>query len=130
MGDIFGPNSPAVESMLSRASALTETEGQALWEGHLKERARDSRFSASLSAVVDASHVYGRQSQMRLAELTGRATVKVFPGTSLGQAISGYVGRLAEALVVSDRIDAASIAPLTQPWLETIGPLDGAGRPA
>lgn len=128
MKDFYGPNSVAVEAMLDRASNLTEAEGRALWEAHLKERTRGSLFAAALSAVVDASHVYGRQGPLRIAERAGRATVRVFPGSSLGEAIGGYVGRLAEALVVADRLDAASIAPLTQPWLETIGPLDVAGR--
>ena len=122
--EIFGPNSPVVEAMLDRASRLDEDEGRALWVAHLKERERESFFHAALSAVVDASHVYRRQTQMRIAEQAGRAVVTVFPGTSLGGAIGGYVGRLAEALVVADRIDAASIAPLARPWLTTIGPFE------
>ena len=120
--DRFGPNSSAVEAMLERASRLTDDEGMALWEAHLKEREREPLFLAALSAVVDASHVHRRQSELRLAEQAGRAVVAVYPGTSLGEAIGGCVGRLAEALVVADRLDAASIAPLVRPWLKAIGP--------
>ena len=109
--------------MLDRASQLDEDEARALWEAHLMERQRESLFHASLSAIVDASHVNRRQTQMRIAEQAGRAAVKVFPGSRLGEAIGGYVGRLAEALVVADRVDSASIAPLARPWLTTIGPL-------
>lgn len=127
--ETFGPNSPVVEAMLDRASRLDEDEGRALWEAHLKEREREALFHASLSAVVDASHVLRRQTQMRIAEQAGRAAVRVFPGSSLGDAIGGYVGRLAEALVVADRIDPASIEPLARPWLKTIGPIDTSGRP-
>ena len=58
------------------------------------------------------------------AEQAGRAVVTVFSDSSLGVAIGGYVGRLAEALVVADRIDAASIEPLARPWLQTIGPFE------
>lgn len=122
--DTYGPNSQVVEAMLDRASRLDEVEGRALWEAHLKERERESLFHASLSAVVDASHVYRRQTQMRIAEQAGRAVVTVFSDSSLGVAIGGYVGRLAEALVVADRIDAASIEPLARPWLQTIGPFE------
>ena len=110
--------------MLERASRLTEDEGLALWDAHLKEREHDTLFHAALSAVVDASHVHGRRSQIRLAEQAGRDAVRIIPDSSLGAAIGGYVGRLAEALVVADRIDAASMAPLTKPWLDTIGPLE------
>ena len=127
--DMFGPNSSLVEAMLERASQLDEDEGRALWEAHLKEREREALFHASLSAVVDASHVLRRQTQMRIAEQAGRAAVTVFSGSSLGDAIGGYVGRLAEALVVADRVDSASIAPLARPWLNTIGPFESLRRP-
>jgi hypothetical protein len=48
--------------------------------------------------------------------------VALEPGTAIGDAIGGYCGRLAEALVVSDAVDARTLAPLTKPWLDVIGP--------
>jgi hypothetical protein len=119
----FGPNSAVVEAALDRAARLTEGEAMALWEAHLKEREREALFHAALSAVIDASHVNRRRSQIRMAEQAGRAVVTVYPGTSLGEAIGGCVGRLAEALVVADTLDAASVEPLVRPWLEAVGPL-------
>lgn len=122
--DRFGPNSAVVEAALERAARLTEGEAMALWEAHLKERERETLFLAALSAVVDASHVHGRRSEIHVAEQAGRAAVTVFPGTSLGDAIGGCVGRLAEALVVADKLDAASVEPLVRPWVEAVGPIE------
>ena len=122
----FGPHSAVVEAMLERAGRLSEAEAERIWAAHLKERQREEQFGASLEAVVDASHVHGRAIEMKDAEAAGRQVVTVFGDTAQGRGIGGYVGRLAEALVVADLIDAASIAPLTQPWLDVIGPLEAA----
>ena len=121
--DRFGPQTPIVEAMLDRAARLSEHEAEAIWTKHLAERKREEQFTASLEAVVDASHVHDRTTAMKLAESVGRDAVTVFRDTAQGRAIGGYVGRLAEALVISDLVDAPSIAPLAQPWLEVIGPL-------
>jgi len=110
--------------MLERAARLTEAEADAIWAAHLAEREREEQFRASLAAVVDAAHVNGRRTEIKLAENTGRDVVTVFGGTAQGDAIAGYVGRLAQALVVADLVGAADIAPLTTPWLDVIGPVD------
>lgn len=119
----FGPRTTIVEKMLNRAARLSEPEAEAIWATHLKEREREDQFVASLGAVVDAAHVHNRTRAMKLAESAGRDAVTVFGDTAQGAAIRGYVGRLAEALVVSDIVDAPSIAPLAQAWLDVIGPL-------
>ena len=119
----FGPQTPIVEAMLDRAARLSEPEAEAIWAAHLHESERENQFVASLGAVVEAAHVQNRTSTMKLAETAGREAVTVFGDTAQGAAIGGYVGRLAEALVVSDIVDAPSLAPLAQPWLDVIGPL-------
>ena len=108
--------------MLDRAGRLTPAEASSIWDAQLASTAGELQFRAALQAVVHTSHYKDRQGALRLAENAGRAAVKAFPGTALGDAISGYVGRLAEALVVSDALDAATLHPLTKPWLEVIGP--------
>jgi hypothetical protein len=72
--------------------------------------------------------MHGRSAQIKFAEAAGREVVSVFGESKQGDAIGGIVGRLGEALVIADVVDAATIAPLTQPWLEVIGPLEGEPR--
>lgn len=120
----FGPQSAVVEAMFERAARLSEAEADAIWSAHMREKAREHQFRAALEAVVDAAHVNGRSTEIKVAEQAGRDAVTVYRGTSLGDAVAGYVARLAEALVIADLVDAASVAPLTQPWLEVVGPFD------
>ena len=122
MDQPFGPCTPRVEAMLDRAGRLTADEAHALWDAQVASNADELQFRAALQAVVHTSHHKHRETAMRLAENAGRAAVNVFPGTAFGDAIGGYCGRLAEALVVSDAVDARTLAPLTKPWLDVIGP--------
>ena len=123
----YGPCTALVEAMLERAGHLTPAEAQAIWDAQVSSNTDEVQFRAALQAVVHTSHYRRRETAMRLAEDAGRAAVKVFPGTALGDAIGGYVGRLAEALVVSDAVDARTLQPLTAPWFHVIGPLDEDG---
>ena len=123
----YGPCTALVTAMLERAARLTPAEGQAIWDAQLASNADDVQFRAALQTVVHTSHSKRRETAMRLAENAGRAAVTLFPGTAFGDAIGGYVGRLAEALVVSDAVDTRTLLPLTGPWLEVIGSFDEDG---
>ena len=127
MDERVGPGTAAVETMLVRAGRLTEAEATAIFDRQLKVNADELQFRAALQAVVHTSHDRGRERFLRLAENAGRAAVTVFPGTALGEAVAGYVGRLAEVLVVSDCVDERTLMPLTKPWQEIIGALPGRG---
>ena len=121
MDQRYGPCTALVEAMLDRAARLTPAEAHAIWDAQLASNADEHQFRAALQAVVHMSHDKRRETALRLAEDAGHAAVKVFPGTALGDAIGGYCGRLAEALVVSDAVDARTLRPLTRPWLDVMG---------
>ena len=106
---------------------MTPAEAHAIWDAQLASNADDLQFRAALQAVVHTSHYKHRETALRLAENAGRAAVKVFPNTAFGDAIGGYCGRLAEALVVSDVVDTRTLLPLTGPWLQVIGSFDEDG---
>ena len=123
MDDRFGPCTSVVEWMLERAGRITEPEATSIFEAQVKVNADELQFRAALQAVVHTSHYRDRQRFLLRAENAGRTAVTVFPGTAMGEAIAGYVGRLAEALVVSDAVDEQTLVPLTKPWQDVIGPL-------
>jgi hypothetical protein len=122
--DRFGPMTVAVEGVLERAAQLTEAEADVMWKVHLQQREHEWQFHAALEAVVHAAVRSNRMRSLERAERAGREAVTVYGTRKLGDAISGYVGRLAEAMAVSDRVDAVSLEPLTRPWVAAIGPLD------
>lgn len=101
--------------MLERAGRLTPAEAHAIWAAQLASNADELQFRAALQTVVHTSHYKHRETALRLAENAGRAAVKVFAGTAFGDAIAGYCGRLAEAVVVSDTVDTRALLPLTGP---------------
>ena len=123
-GGRFGPNTAAVEALLERARQVTEAEADGIWAKHLEQRERENQFRAALEAVIYSGTNARRGPTLKIAEQAGRDAVRVYAGHSLGTAIAGYVGRLAEATVVADVVDPISLEPLTRPWIEVIGPLD------
>src|SRR5215210_5259833 len=105
----FGPNTAAVDAMLERARELTEAEARQILTAHSATlRSPGHAFRDALGMVVHVARTAGesgRAEAMQQAKQVGRASVSVLSGTATGEAIAGYVGRLAEAIVVSDLVD-------------------------
>jgi hypothetical protein len=127
-GTPFGPASAEVQALIERASKLTKAEGNALaWAqsettiGRMfAEPWRDSAERRRQLRVVDAVDAVIRD--LPLSALTWSMHASEAAEAAVGRSAARetgaglYVGELAQALVVSDRLSAADLAALFHLW--------------